>query len=567
MLRRFVLFLCVVAAQLAARAEESVSCPTVPISLERLADMHVARADHSVFITGNEPTVVGGHTNGFVPTATAEYFSDGEWHLMETVYAHDHGFAAPLRSGQVLIGGGHAEPLGIGHIHAVEMYDPAAHSFRGFGCLDSKRCFATATEMDSGHVVISGNWFRSDDIEQFDGEKYFTPIGRVSQARACPYIFRIADGDALFFGNMDEHANPFDTVIVDRLKGEPLRVPLFDKWKPLRFLNEAHPENHSIGNYTYIIPVENEEGQVALCRMENTDFSLLPTSSLIPTEHDGSPIIYYKNVNVDRRAARVYLFGIGRDNERIYVLSVDIATSPSPVTLYYTEPMGRIVWSQPMLTTDGNLLVAGGAMMNADNSIDNFAPIATTLLLHVGNHADAVTTAKTAGSIWLWIVVGLLLAAAVVYGIYKAYKSCKWSKNLKTHKSEMSEPQDLPVSNLMPHISRLMDEQKLFLNADLKVADVAKLTGTNSSYVSACINTQRGCSFSQFVNSYRIEHAKQLLCQKPDKKIHEVATASGFSSETSFFRTFKAITGKTPSEWKQAETQKTLDTPLHNSND
>ena len=52
---------------------------------ERLPDLNIPRADHSVFVVGGEPTVVGGHTDGFVPTATAEYFSYGEWHLLETV--------------------------------------------------------------------------------------------------------------------------------------------------------------------------------------------------------------------------------------------------------------------------------------------------------------------------------------------------------------------------------------------------------------------------------------------------------------------------------------------------
>ena len=91
-------------------------CPESKLQIERLPNLQIPRADPSVFVVNGEPTVVGGHTDGFVPTATAEYFSDGQWHLMPTVYPHDQGFSVPLRSGEVIIGGGHEQPLGIGQI-------------------------------------------------------------------------------------------------------------------------------------------------------------------------------------------------------------------------------------------------------------------------------------------------------------------------------------------------------------------------------------------------------------------------------------------------------------------
>jgi YesN/AraC family two-component response regulator len=95
-----------------------------------------------------------------------------------------------------------------------------------------------------------------------------------------------------------------------------------------------------------------------------------------------------------------------------------------------------------------------------------------------------------------------------------------------------------------------MEEQKLYLNSELKISDVAALLGTNSRYVSDCIKTSKGCTFSHFVNTYRINHAKQLIAQQPDIKSIELYLKSGFSNETSFFRTFKSHTGMTPGEWK-----------------
>jgi YesN/AraC family two-component response regulator len=101
----------------------------------------------------------------------------------------------------------------------------------------------------------------------------------------------------------------------------------------------------------------------------------------------------------------------------------------------------------------------------------------------------------------------------------------------------------------MQRICLLMEQQKPFLQSNIKISDVASLLGTNSRYVSDCIKTVRGCSFTHFVNKYRIDYAQQLMRQQPGIKITEVYIKSGFANETSFFRTFKMIVGMTPKEW------------------
>ena len=101
----------------------------------------------------------------------------------------------------------------------------------------------------------------------------------------------------------------------------------------------------------------------------------------------------------------------------------------------------------------------------------------------------------------------------------------------------------------MERICQVMDEEQLFLRSDLKLQDVAVRLSTNSSYVSECINSVRAQSFSQFVNTYRVRFAQNLLCEQPDVKIATIAAESGFTTEASFFRNFKTVTGMTPREW------------------
>ena len=101
----------------------------------------------------------------------------------------------------------------------------------------------------------------------------------------------------------------------------------------------------------------------------------------------------------------------------------------------------------------------------------------------------------------------------------------------------------------------LMETQKLFQNSNLKLNDFATALNTNRNYISKCIsNVRPDYTFAQFVNEYRLEYAKQLILNNPEKKINEIFLEAGFSNEQTFYRIFKVSTGMTPKEWKEAHT-------------
>ena len=210
------------------------ACHTERIEVKRLSDMNTARTGHTVLFANGELTVVGGHTNGFVSLSTAEYFSGGKWQQMQMVYHHDDGFALPLQSGKVLIGGGHEKNLGIGQSHEVEMYDPLTHSFEGFGCLALKRTRATALEIDSGRVVIAGNWYHDDGIEVFNGKDSFSLVKEVTVPRCSPYLLQTSNHDVLVIGKAGTKGETIDETLIDRLYGKSFHEPLFETWHLLK---------------------------------------------------------------------------------------------------------------------------------------------------------------------------------------------------------------------------------------------------------------------------------------------------------------------------------------------
>ena len=108
------------------------------------------------------------------------------------------------------------------------------------------------------------------------------------------------------------------------------------------------------------------------------------------------------------------------------------------------------------------------------------------------------------------------------------------------------QPEDGAYNELLEKIRKLMSEEKLYLSPNLKVGDLAMRVNSNRSYVYNAINVEMGISFSDYINSQRINYASQLLETNPELSIHDVMLKSGFTSSSAFYRNFKKFKGITP---------------------
>ena len=100
------------------------------------------------------------------------------------------------------------------------------------------------------------------------------------------------------------------------------------------------------------------------------------------------------------------------------------------------------------------------------------------------------------------------------------------------------------VEELAVEIERLMTEEKIYRQHDLRITEIARLLGTNSKYVSLAFNQVIGRPFADYVNERRIQYARELKHQHPELVVTEIAHRSGFSSMQSFYRNMK--------KWKAA---------------
>ncbi len=526
------------------RSDSVNACPMVKIEAKQMPDLNIARAGHVLFYANDELTVAGGHTDGFVPSPTAEYLKEGEWHPLQMVYNHDNALAIVLRNGEVLLAGGSSEPIGIGQTFLSELYDPKSHTFDGFNSMQHKRALASALELDSGQVVIAGNWYHQDGIEVFDSRlRRFHYLRNVNTSRATPIILQTAPDDALIFGNNSYRGDTLHTAYAYQLKDDSIHIPLFDTWHPLHTCRNVSAIGKQ-GDYTYLFPVYNQEGQVAIATYQKGDFSLLSTSIPIPMKALNHVIEYNFNILVDQQSQRAYLLGCNQDFHKspsnpiqYYILAIDYAQAlkgkPAPLTLYYTQPITGAIDAPPLLTPEGDIVMAGGFLNGS-----NFTPSKSVWLIPFGTYEEK---AETANIPWAWLIPLVLLFVGWFFFLFIFRE--KESKQPAAN-------QDSGCNTLLiERIRELIENKKLFLNSELKITDIADTLGIHRNIVSDAINSQTGFSFNQYISNYRVEHAKSLLRQDPNKKLSSISAESGFANEQSFFRTFKAITGKTPKEW------------------
>jgi AraC-like DNA-binding protein len=98
---------------------------------------------------------------------------------------------------------------------------------------------------------------------------------------------------------------------------------------------------------------------------------------------------------------------------------------------------------------------------------------------------------------------------------------------------------------------KAMETDKLFLNPELNVSVLAQQIAVPQKTISAVLNQHMQKSFNEFVNGYRVEAFKEKICQPGMEQltIAGVAAECGFNSQATFQRTFKEITGLSPSAY------------------
>ena len=110
-------------------------------------------------------------------------------------------------------------------------------------------------------------------------------------------------------------------------------------------------------------------------------------------------------------------------------------------------------------------------------------------------------------------------------------------------------------------LEQLMRSQQAYLRPDLTLPILAKEIDCSVNHLSQVINSGFGMSFFDYLNQYRIEHAKALLSglngqNGQNDAVLNVAFTVGFNSNSAFYAAFKKCAGQTPARYRRSQSKR-----------
>jgi AraC-like DNA-binding protein len=99
----------------------------------------------------------------------------------------------------------------------------------------------------------------------------------------------------------------------------------------------------------------------------------------------------------------------------------------------------------------------------------------------------------------------------------------------------------------------LIHQERIYIQNNLSLPELAQLLNTNVSYLSQYINSNFGMNFNDYINSFRVKEACRLMVQDQSLKysIDQIADMVGFNSRSTFYSTFNKFTGITPAFFRK----------------
>lgn len=170
--------------------------------------------------------------------------------------------------------------------------------------------------------------------------------------------------------------------------------------------------------------------------------------------------------------------------------------------------------------------------------------------------------------ITIFIVVILFIVTGATYILYKKNKQMyrqivrqhqEYLQREKLNKEKdrkleqearSTDEKELKSRELFLKIEKMMTEDKIYSRKDLTIESLTELLGSNRSYVSKIINTYSGMSFNNYVNSFRINRAVELLTET-EMPVKVLVDELGFNSPSVFYRAFQQAMGVPPSKYRE----------------
>ena len=109
-------------------------------------------------------------------------------------------------------------------------------------------------------------------------------------------------------------------------------------------------------------------------------------------------------------------------------------------------------------------------------------------------------------------------------------------------------PADAP-DHLWRRIKHELDVKQAWKNPELTVDMLARLVGSNKTYVHQAFATYGGTNYKDYVNRRHVDFIAAQLRSKPNQNLESLFYRAGYRSRTTAGRNFKDIMGISPSDY------------------
>ena len=115
------------------------------------------------------------------------------------------------------------------------------------------------------------------------------------------------------------------------------------------------------------------------------------------------------------------------------------------------------------------------------------------------------------------------------------------------------------AAELAEKLKALMEQEELYRQNELSLADLAVRLGISVHQASELLNVHFAENFYDYINRYRLAYACKLLADvNCHLRVLDIAFESGFSNKNSFYRYFREAYGVTPVEYRSRQSEQSL---------
>jgi AraC-like DNA-binding protein len=125
------------------------------------------------------------------------------------------------------------------------------------------------------------------------------------------------------------------------------------------------------------------------------------------------------------------------------------------------------------------------------------------------------------------------------------------TSEVRKNRYERSLMTGLDMEALKMRLEDFMKEDKLFCDEDLNLKRLADMLSISPHKMSEFLNKHMKISFNDYINTYRVAEAIDLMQSQPDRSIASICFSVGFNSKSAFYDAFAKFVGISPARYRK----------------